>query len=128
MEKELEQRLVDRWPTWFNVEGKIRETLMPFGFEHRDGWFDLLWELCERLEPAVAAAEKETGRPFQVLQVKQKFGGLRFYANYTNDKISALVEAAEFDSFHTCEVCGKPGKRRGSAWIQTVCDEHAGAS
>src|ERR1039458_1965857 len=31
MRKELEQKLVERWPTWFNVNGDIRETLMPLG-------------------------------------------------------------------------------------------------
>lgn len=108
MRRELEQRLVERWPAWFNVEGDIRETLMPFRFAHGDGWFDLVWRLCERLEPVVAAAEKEAGRSFQVLQVKEKFGGLRFYTNFRNDAISALIEAAEIDSVHTCEVCGQP--------------------
>jgi hypothetical protein len=103
MRKELEQRLVERWPTWFNMKGDIRETLMPFGFACGDGWFHLIWRLCEQLEPVVAAEEAETGLPFQVLQVKEKFGGLRFYPNYTNDAIAALIEAAEIESFHTSE-------------------------
>jgi hypothetical protein len=81
MRKELEQRLVERWPTWFNTGGDIRHTAMPRGFEHNDGWFDILWRLCEDLEPLVAEFEK-AGRPkFEVLQVKEKFGGLRFYVN-----------------------------------------------
>jgi hypothetical protein len=108
MRKELEQRLVERWPAWFNMEGDIRETLMPFGFAHGDGWFDLVWRLCKHLEPVVAVAEKRTGRSFQVLQVKEKFGGLRFYTKFNNDAISALIEAAEIESRRTCEVCGQP--------------------
>ena len=124
MREELECRLVERWPTWFNVEGDIRETLMPRGFTHGDGWFDLVWRLCERLEPVVSAEEAESGRPFHVLQVKEKFGGLRFYPNYNNDAIYALIEAAEIESLHTCEVCGQPGKRSGVSWFQTTCEEH----
>jgi hypothetical protein len=127
MRDELRQRLVDRWPTWFNVGDDLRDTLMQFGFQNGDGWFDLLWCLCERLELVVAAAEKETGRPFEVLQVKEKFGGLRFYVNYTNDAISALVEAAAVESIQICEVCGQPGKRQSCDWIQTLCDKHARA-
>jgi len=80
MKRELEQRLCERWPTWFNLEGAPRPRLMPFGFEHGDGWFDLVWTLCERLETVVAAVETDTGRSFHVLQVKEKFGGLRFYS------------------------------------------------
>lgn len=79
MRKELEQRLVERYPTWFNTTGDIRHTLMPRGFTHDDGWFDILWRLCGDLEPLVAQFEKETGLHFEVLQVKEKFGGLRFY-------------------------------------------------
>jgi hypothetical protein len=124
MRDELRQRLVDRWPTWFNIGGDPRHTLMHFGFQHGDGWFDLLWRLCERLEPVVADAEKETRRPFEVLQVKEKFGGLRLYANYNNDSISTLIEAAVVESFYTCEVCGQPGKCRVGGWIQTLCDRH----
>jgi hypothetical protein len=127
MRYELQQRLVDRWPTWFNIGGDPRHTLMHFGFQHRDGWFDLLWWLCERLEPVVAAAEKETGRPFEVLQVKEKFGGLRFYASYTNDAISTPIEVAAVESFYICEVCGRPGKCQGGRWTQTLCGEHARA-
>jgi hypothetical protein len=54
---------------------------MPRGFEHGDGWFDILWRLCVDLEPLVAEFEQETESQFEVLQVKEKFGGLRFYVN-----------------------------------------------
>jgi hypothetical protein len=128
MRKELEQRIVERWPTWFRVDGDVRETLMPFGFKHGDGWFDLLWRFCERLEPVAAAAEEETGQSFQVLQVKEKFGGLRFYTNFSEDTISAIIDAAELESTQTCEVCGKPGTRRGGGWIETRCDGRASAN
>ena len=45
-----------------------------------------------------------------MLQVKEKFGGLRFYANYNNEATSSLIEAAAIESFYTCEVCGRPGE------------------
>jgi hypothetical protein len=125
MRNELQQRLVDRWPTWFSIGGDPRYTSMHFGFQHGDGWFDLLWRLCERLEPVVVAAEKETGRGFEVLQVKEKFGGLRFYGNYQNDVISTLIEVSQFESLHICEVCGQPGQPRLGNWIQTLCNDHA---
>jgi len=125
---ELEHKLVERWPRWFNVTGDIRQTRMVDGFAHGDGWFYLLWRLCEDLEPLVAELEKQTGQQFEVLQVKEKFGGLRFYPNYNNDAISALIEAAGIESIHTCDVCGGPGRRRGTSWVETRCDEHANAS
>ena len=114
MRKELEQKLVERWPTWFKTEGDIRYTLMPRGFTHDDGWFDILWRLCEDLEPLVAKFEQETGSQFEVLQVKEKFGGLRFYVNCRrNEAIRQRIGIAADESFRTCEVCGQPGTPAG---------------
>jgi hypothetical protein len=125
MRKELEQKLVERWPQWFDTEGDIRHTAMPDGFTHDDGWFGILWRLCEDLEPLIA------GHEFEVLQVKEKFGGLRFYVrldglrlSHADDAISRRIGAAVEESFHTCEICGQPGKLREDYWITTVCDEH----
>ncbi len=125
MNKELEQKLVERWPTWFNTGGDIRCTAMPRGFEHGDGWFDILWRLCEELEPLVAELEQAAGCQFEVLQVKEKFGGLRVHVNNANDAIRQRLESSEQESLHTCEVCGQPGKLRDGSWIKTLCDQHA---
>lgn len=125
MRKELEQTLVERWPKWFNVNGDIHETLMPQGFTIRDGWFDIILRLCEDLEPLVADAELKSGRPFEVLQVKEKFAGLRFYTNQHSDAIAERIEAAALESYHTCEVCGQPGMQQEGAWIRTRCKKHA---
>jgi len=128
MKRELEQRITKRWPAWFKAAGNRSETLMGLGFEHGDGWFGLVWRLCEGLEPFVASAERKAGRPFEVLQVKEKFGGLRFYTNFVGDTISALIDAAAFESTKTCEVCGMSNSRQRGSWITTRCDQHADAS
>jgi hypothetical protein len=127
MRKELEQRLFEHWPTGFNPKGDVRHTLMSFGFQHEDGWFDILWRLCGDLEPRVAEFEHEAGgRQFEILQVKEKFGGLRVHVNDANDAIRQCIETAIGESFRTCEVCGQPGKQREGGWIKTLCDVHAG--
>jgi hypothetical protein len=124
MRKELELKLIERWPSWFNVTGDSRETRMADGFVHGDGWFDIVWRLCEELEALVAEAENVTARPFAVLQVKEKFGGLRFYVNFRTDAIQKRIATAGEESLRTCEVCGQPGKRRERDWIRTLCDTH----
>jgi hypothetical protein len=127
MQKELEQRLVERYPTWFNTKGDVRYTGMTLGFQHDDGWFDILWRLCEDLEPLVTEFEAAGGDKFEVLQVKEKFGGLRVYENCRNDAISERIGIAAEESFRTCEICGQAGTLRKDRWIKTLCDEHAGA-
>jgi hypothetical protein len=77
----------------------------------------------------VAKFEQETGLQFEVLQVKEKFGGLLFYVNCCrNDAIGQRIGIAAEESFHTCEVCGQPGEMREGDGIKTLCDEHASAS
>lgn len=80
------------------------------------GWRQLLWDLCVALEELArqqVAAELE---PMRISQVKEKFGGLRFYVAYGTglpaDKALELIEAAEDRSSNICEQCGKPGKNR----------------
>ena len=124
MHKELEQKLVEQWPQWFNIDGDISDTLMPWGFTHDDGWFEILWRLCADLEPLVGELEQATGLKFEILQVKEKFGVLRIYCNQENDAIRQRLSAAIEESFHTCEVCGEPGILREGSWFKTVCEEH----
>jgi hypothetical protein len=126
MRKDLEKRLVKRFPTWFTVNGDVRHTPMPFGFQCGDGWYSILWRLCVDLEPLVAELEKETGDRFEVVQVKQKLGTLRFYISHHAHPIDERITEAQKESARTCEACDQPGKQRQTGgWVQAVCDTHA---
>ena len=57
-------------------------------------------------------------------QVKEKFGGLRFYTNGYTDEIGGMIRMAESMSYRTCEVCGNPGRSNHHGWISTLCDTH----
>jgi len=57
-------------------------------------------------------------------QVKEKFGGLRFYYYGGDEYIEGLAAMAESMSYVTCENCGKPGKPNNDGWIKTSCEEH----
>ena len=93
------------------------------GVDIGDGWVALVDTLCRRIEAHVAL--EELGEPV-VGQVKEKFGGLRFYFDGPNDDyISGLITMAESMSYRICEDCGKPGEVRSGGWIRTLCDEHA---
>ncbi len=125
MTQENEQKLFNRFD-FFHPERSIKDSLMAFGFECGDGWFDLIWELCEDIETALKndTANEAAEFPFQVVQVKEKYGGLRFYSNSGTDEIFALIDTAEEKSTEICEICGEPGEARGHGWIMTRCDKH----
>jgi hypothetical protein len=69
--------------------------------------------------------EKTACPKVTVLQVKEKFGGLRFYYAGGDDYVYGVVNMAECQSVVTCEVCGNHGKRRSGGWVKTLCDTHA---
>lgn len=69
--------------------------------------------------------DEEASKVPVATQVKEKFGGLRFYVNGAIDKHWNYIEFAESMSYRTCEVCGTPGKRYTDGWHQTFCDIHA---
>lgn len=86
-----------------------------------EGWNRLLAELdadLRRLCPG-----------YQVTQVKEKFGTLRFYIDLPEATSDAVREAvhtriatAEAASATVCELCGAPGELRGRSWRVTLCD------
>jgi hypothetical protein len=57
-----------------------------------------------------------------LVQVKEKFGGLRVYA--VGDGYGAIwhaIRRAESRAASTCERCGAPGRLRGRGWLTTSC-------
>ncbi len=133
MRKELDQELVEKFPKIFvNRHGKPTETLMCFGFECGDGWFQILKSLCHQIQHHVDWAQEQKekyGRgqgcsQVVAVQVKEKFGGLRFYYEGGDDMIYGMVRMAESWAANTCEECGAPGKLRGRGWMYTACDAH----
>lgn len=60
-------------------------------------------------------------------QIKEKFGGLRFYFTGGDAQINGMVRFAEYLCDHTCEVTGKAGKSYTNShnWTKTLCEEEA---
>jgi hypothetical protein len=99
---------------------------MPQGFQCDDGWFDLLYRVCERLEPKVKelSATLPEGQHFEVEQVKEKLGGLRFYVNHHTAAIDLEIERARQESLSTCENCGRRGTlSHKDGRLVTCCEE-----
>ena len=96
---------------------------LPASIDCGYGWAELIRE-CD----SILFAEDPN---YTVAQIKEKFGGLRFYFNLTDmdnySKVSAKIMAIEEKSFEVCEECGEPGYRRrwrGNGYMYTACDEH----
>ncbi|HZZ83408.1 MAG TPA: hypothetical protein VFE30_02635 [Anaeromyxobacteraceae bacterium] len=84
------------------------------------GWHGLLKELVEDLI--------RLGWDREVLQVKEKFGTLRFYVKDRRPEYLERMEVAMEHSGEVCELCGRPGALRVSetGWHATRCEGCSG--
>lgn len=134
MNQELDEALCAKYPKIFvNRHADMQTTAMCWGFECGDGWFQVLDSLCGQIQHytdwknrSAEAGYKDFKPVPQVVavQVKEKFGGLRFYYDGGDEHISGMVRMAESWAANTCEECGSPGKTRHGGWIRTLCDHH----
>ena len=114
MDKQKELELVNKYPNLYkDYGGDMRKTCMAWGLAVGDGWYNIIDELSEKLEALGCVA----------VQVKEKFGGLRFYLGNYPEGAHELITEAEEKSYKTCERCGKPGSPKGGGWVKTLCDE-----
>ena len=79
----------------------------------------------EQIDEAKVKLDEETLKVPVAVQVKEKFGGLRFYVQAATDKHYQFISFAEVMSYRTCEECGAPGKTYTDGWHRTMCDIHA---
>ena len=136
MKQELDELLCQRYPKIFvDRHGDMKQTLMCWGFECGDGWFNIIDRLCSNIQHHVdwAQLQKEKyGRgegctQVVAVQIKEKFGTLRFYTNGGDEQIYGMIRMAESMSAVTCEECGAPGTTRSGGWVRTLCDAHEAA-
>ena len=95
------------------------------------GWYALLHNLCLEIErilerdaekyKAIEGEENEFIEMYAV-QIKEKYGTLRFYMSCETDEIDDLIRKAESLSREICEKCGSPGSMRDTSWYAVKCD------
>lgn len=96
------------------INSKVRVTT-PDMFSVNDGWYQLLHDCFEELF--------KKGWSGNLLQVKEKFGGLRIYI-YDN-AFQEIILKYEKDSFSICELCGVNTATtiNHGGWLTTLCQE-----
>lgn len=92
----------------------------PCGAYIPDGWFSLV----ERLIVDLIAL----GWDRNCQQIKEKFGGLRFYIGEGTPEVRARITAAEDDARVTCTVCGALGSFKNTNGRFVACEAHGGST
>lgn len=117
MSPELEKIFFEKYPALY------KKDILPFGIECGDGWFMLIDQLSQHID---SYRDSNNVPPVTVTQVKEKFGGLRFYITGGDNFVDGLIAFAETLSYKICENCGTTfnvGKTSG--WIQVLCQDCA---
>ncbi len=99
-----------------DIQAKLRtRASAPYMVDCGVGWNDLL----KKAHAILLAANPD----YLVYQVKEKFGGLRFY--HGEAAVYDEINEIERMSYEVCEVCGKKGSLDESEyWLRTLCDQH----
>lgn len=85
------------------------------------GWYGLINKLNQDL--------LEIDSEYRVSQVKEKFGGLRYYTENTSKEMNNRIYEAERQSLQTCENCGSresvmtKSDNEPYGWIRSLCDD-----
>ena len=99
---------------------------MPYGFECEDGWFDLIFDLSQRLTDCIT--QHPECSDVEVVQVKQKFGGLCYYfsdsSKVEHEMLRTIVRDALERARSICELDGNPatGIYVCTRWYRCLCE------
>jgi len=128
---ELENKLIDKYPEIFTRKNESGEReVVSYGLSVGDGWYDIIDCLCSsvqnhlnhhRSRGHLTPAEFEEQVQTKAAQVKEKFGGLRFYVDNADDYVKGVIQMAEAMSVRTCEKCGNSGEPVKGGWVRTLC-------
>lgn len=114
-----------RFPLCFKKEG----CCMYHGLSFESGWNKIVEKALTKIEAHLATVPQDEEHTFQIDQMKEKFGVLRWYATVYDDVIPKIIIDAEDESEKTCMLCGKEGslhkKSSGGFWMLTLCPECA---
>ena len=137
MKKELQDRLFKKYPKIFRQKDlSAQETAMCWGIACGDGWYDLIDELCGEIQNRVDNVNRNRKHKIknnnpslvplpveeficEAVQVKEKWGSLRFYVCGGDDFIEGAISLAESLSHSICVQCGL--KKEESSSRRPLC-------
>ena len=131
VEQKANKKLVKRFPFLLPRNRWSGEVAEDYNYEYVEldsmpnGWRETFGiEMCERLSACLKKARYSN--KYRILQIKEKWGGLRWYDGGVPKKISEevrqIIDEYEHKSFSICLHCGKPAKYRTEGYILYLCE------
>lgn len=126
VENKEDQKKVKLIKNWNNIyiitenpnKQKPQEPYELFGIECGKGWNKLIIPILDYIDLYNSGHDDK----IEILQIKEKFGGLRIYTSFSTPELDQLIDDAEEQSFKTCEYCGSTKNvSQTTGWIKTLC-------
>lgn len=126
VENKEDQKKVKLIKNWNNIyiitenpnKQKPQEPYELFGIECGKGWNKLIIPILDYIDLYNSGHDDK----IEILQIKEKFGGLRIYTSFSTPELDQLIDDAEEQSFKTCEYCGSTENvSQTTGWIKTLC-------
>lgn len=92
---------------------------MPTGWRKRFGI-----QMCKELKQAIKKSpDKNYMKSFRIVQIKEKFGDLRFYVNLHSPEVTRVINKYEYISQYVCINCGDDAVKSTLGWISPYCEK-----
>lgn len=120
MREELEKKLYNEFPLLYGGRNKpLTESLMGFGCECGDGWYDLLYELSSELEPMIANYYRENKKTLPCRRCMCKLDAHYGSQSYKPGKCLAVHKEAT-KRFWGAGTFHFYGKRFTKPWVRNL--------
>ena len=134
MKKLTNKELVEKYPfliirtDWYTGKPLSEDEI---NYEHTwwddipEGWAKAFGiQMCDELLEILK--EGNCLNDYRIVQIKEKYGGLRWYDNgiplEIREKYYTWLKKYEDLSFETCIMCGEPATHKTRGWINYVCE------
>ena len=105
MNAELTEQTYRAFPYLYRGRTKPpNESAMCYDFECGDGWYQVFYDLSQELTDYIV---RHPSLDLEVMQVKSKFGTLRFHLNYSDSSTEELISRARRRADLVCKVTGE---------------------
>ena len=91
---------------------------MPDGWRKRFGM-----QFCKELKHALSKLDREARRKFRITQIKEKYGDLRVYTNFSTSEIDRVINKYGYISQYVCIDCGEDAIKKTLGWISPYCEK-----
>lgn len=111
----------------YNTDEIINDGLSTWLDNMPEGWrIAFSMKMCDEIKKALIEYDSKNGtdllHEYRIVQIKEKFGGLRWYDNGNIPEVALIISKYEKLSEHTCIICGEQAIYSTKNWISPYCE------